>query len=236
MERMSFSFARKEPLAYISHLDLMRLFLRALRRSNLPLAYSQGYNPHPRLTLALPLPLGVTASAELGEIYFAEPVGSEKFIKTLGQQLPEALELLGASSVGPEMPALASIVSAAHYRAVLNNREHKVERQVLQQALDNLMGKEEIILERRNKKKKLVKTNVRPYIFEMTAREAENKPVEFGMLLKAGSSGGVSPFFIIEQLQLEMGSQSFVDQNWLVHRERLYAEQNGILQPLKERM
>ncbi|MGM0653222.1 MAG: TIGR03936 family radical SAM-associated protein, partial [Bacillota bacterium] len=76
MERLSFSFARKIELAYISHLDMMRLLLRALHRSGLPLAYSQGYNPHPRLTLALPLPLGVTASEEFGEVFFTEPVGS----------------------------------------------------------------------------------------------------------------------------------------------------------------
>lgn len=237
MERIRFSFARKMPLAYISHLDTMRLFLRALRRSGLPLAYSQGYNPHPRLTLALPLPLGVTASGELGEIFFAEAVGTEKFIKSLSLQLPESLELTGASVVSYDLPSLAAKVCAARYRLFAINGFDLANRQpLLQQALDSLMVREEIILERINKKKKRTFINIRPFIYEAAVLKEENKPLELNMLLKAGSSGGVSPFFVVEQLGTETGSDFFSVENWHFHREQLFGENMGKLQPLSEGM
>ncbi len=237
MERIRFSFARKMPLAYISHLDTMRLFLRALRRSGLPLAYSQGYNPHPRLTLALPLPLGVTASGELGEIIFAETVGPGKFIKSLSPQLPESLELTGASVVSYELPSLAAKVCAARYRIfAINGFDRESRQALLQQALDSLMAKEEIILERINKKKKRTCINIRPFIYEAAFLSEENKPLELNMLLKAGSSGGVSPFLVVEQLGTDTGSDLFKVENWHFHREKLYGEKKGKLQALSEGM
>ncbi len=233
MERIRFSFARKMPLAYISHLDIMRLFLRALRRSGLPLAYSQGYNPHPRLTLALPLPLGVTASGEMGEIYFAETVGTEKFIRSLSPQLPESLELTGASLASHELPSLAAKVCAARYRAIaINSSDWEREQALLQLALDSLLAKEEIILERVNKKKKRTCINIRPFIYEAAVLKEEKKPVELNMLLKAGSSGGVSPFFVVEQLGIETGSDFLNVENLQFHREQLYVENKGKIQPL----
>ncbi len=237
MERLRFSFARKKSLAYVSHLDMLRLFLRALRRSSLPLAYSQGYNPHPRITLALPLPLGVTASEELGEIYFAETIGPEKFLDLLGRQLPESLELLGAVSAKPELPSLASKVSAAHYRVFISGgSDPAIKEDELREALEGLLAKEEILMERQGKKKKTTCLNVRPYIFEAALLSEENRPLELSLILKAGSSGGVSPFFILGRLETENDPVSFNVQDWHVHREKLYAEQNGILQPLSEGM
>jgi radical SAM-linked protein len=62
MQRLRITFARGKELKYISHLDLMRLWQRALRRADIPLAYSQGFSPHPRLSIAAPLAIGVTSS------------------------------------------------------------------------------------------------------------------------------------------------------------------------------
>ncbi len=236
MERLSFSFARKQGLAHISHLDMMRLLLRALRRSGLPLAYSQGYNPHPRLTLALPLPLGVTASEEYGEVFFSEPVGPELFIENLNRQLPPTLELKGALILKPELPALAAEVSAAHYRVFVESFiNQKKYFQELKAALDGLMDKEEIILERK-KKKKVTSINVRPYIFEANFLEQDKNTLELSLILKAGSSGGVSPFFIIEQLQAECYFENNEAAAWHVHREKIYKGPEEALRPLSEGM
>ncbi len=237
MERLSFSFARKPELSYISHLDMMRLMLRALRRSGLPIAYSQGYNPHPRLTLALPLPLGVTASEEYGEVYFSEPVGTELFLEKLRRQLPPDLELTGAFIRKPELPALAAEVSAANYIVFIETYlDQGIFFKDLSSALDTLMNKEEILMERRNKKKKATYKNIRPYIYTANLNEGQNKIPELSLLLKAGSSGGVSPFFIIEQLQA--GSElNIADQGlWKVHRQKIYKGSQENLQPLSEGM
>lgn len=237
MNRICFSFARKMSLAYISHLDMLRLFLRALRRSRMPLAFSRGYNPHPRLTLALPLPLGVTASEEYGEIYFTEAIQPKYFISNLNPQLPEALELTGAFSASLEAPSLASLVVAALYRAILKSSSaHDVNSESVQDALERLLAREEILVQRKTKKKKIIYTNVRPYIIEAAVKNENNEPMELNLVLKAGSQGGISPVFLLEQLESDPAATNIRVCDWQLHRERLYINQNGILQPLSEGM
>ncbi len=237
MMRIRFSFERKMPLAYISHLDMLRLFLRALSRSRLPLAYSQGYNPHPRFTLALPLPLGITAGEEYGEVFFADKIMPDQFINVLQPQLPEALVLTGSAAVDPEEPSLASLVSAASYCCTLKSSSSvTVKLELLQAALDRLMAKEEILALRKTKKNKTTYTNVRPYIIEVSVKNADqSKLLEFSLLLQTGSQGGVSPGYVIGQLEPEPGAGNLHAYDWQIRRERLYFKQNGSMQPLSER-
>ena len=234
--RIRFSFARKMALSYISHLDMLRLFLRALSRSGLPLAYSKGYNPHPRFNLALPLPLGVTAGEEYGEVFFTEEINPELFVKLLNMQLPKDLVISGASVADQEAPALPSIVNAALYRAVPRSSAGTVVKaELLQTALDRLMSEEQILLKRKTKKNKTTYTNVRPFILEATVGKFDNESL-LNLLLQAGSQGGVSPVFVIEQLEPEPGCGRLHAYDWHIHRERLYFKNNGILQPFHERV
>lgn len=237
MMRIRFSFARKMALSYISHLDMLRLFLRALSRSGLPLVYSQGFNPHPRFNLALPLPLGITAGEEYGEVFFTEEISPEQFMETLKAQLPENLVITAASVAEAEAPSLPSLVSAALYRAVPEDDAMvNVNAKLLQDALARLMAEEEIIVRRKTKKNKITCTNVRPYIFEIEVKELDHNPLVLSMLLQAGSQGGVSPAFVIEQLEMEPGSGRLCASDWKIHRERLYSKQNETLRPLSEGM
>ncbi|MCL4464985.1 MAG: TIGR03936 family radical SAM-associated protein, partial [Chloroflexi bacterium] len=74
VQRLRVSFSRGEAAKYVSHLDLARLWERALRRARLPVAYSAGFTPHARLAFAAPLAVGITASAELVDVYLSELV------------------------------------------------------------------------------------------------------------------------------------------------------------------
>ena len=239
MSRISFTFSRSRPLAYLSHLDMMRLFIRALRRSELPIAYSEGFNPHPRLNLALPLPLGVTASNEPGEVSFTENVPPERFLQTLGKQLPDGLQLIDAEELDPNVPSLAALVSAALYRAELKSAVGcESEAETLQDALKKLLGKEEILAPRAAKKKnQAVKyINVRPFIIEAKLDNLTGGPAVLKLLLKAGSQGGISPVFLLEQLALEISCEAYRANCWNLHRECLYITKGGVLQPLSEGM
>lgn len=238
MSRVCFIFKRKMPLAYISHLDMLRLFLRALSRSRLPLTFSQGYNPHPRLALALPLPLGVTAAEEYGEIYFSETIQPEQFINTLSPQLPAALELTGAFEVALDKPSLASLVGAAQYLATLKCESgNEVDFELVQASLKRLMARKEIMVQRKTKKKKTTYTNVRPYIIKAEIiNRNDDEPLVLNLLLQAGSRGGISPFFLLEQLESDPAAEGIISCKWQLHRERILINQKGILQPLSEGM
>lgn len=115
MQRLRVRFCRGEAIKYISHLDLMRLWERALRRAALPLAYSEGYNPRPRLSLAAPLALGITSESELMDVYFQRWVSPYHFLKAIKSQLPEGIEVAEALAVPPTLPSLQSQVRFAVY-------------------------------------------------------------------------------------------------------------------------
>jgi radical SAM-linked protein len=116
MQRLRLKFSRGEELKFLSHLDLMRLWERALRRAGLPLAYSEGFSPHPQIALAAPLSVGVTSQAELMDISLFRWVPPQSFMAQVGEQLPCGIDLLEAWPVGLEVPSLQSQVRFIEYR------------------------------------------------------------------------------------------------------------------------
>jgi len=123
VQRLRVTFARGEEVKYITHLDLMRFWERALRRAAIPIAYSEGFNPSPRLSLAAPLPVGVTSSGELMDVFLAQRVTPHHFIKAVSQQLPAGIAIQEVREVGLRLPSLQSQVRWADYQVdVLTDR------------------------------------------------------------------------------------------------------------------
>lgn len=80
-------------MKYISHLDLMRLFMRAFRRANLALKMSEGFSPHPKLSIKRALKLGVESESEEASVVLAESIDTQVFKEKLQRQLPEGIEI-----------------------------------------------------------------------------------------------------------------------------------------------
>ncbi len=116
MQRLRIRFSRGEEIKFISHLDIMRLWERALQRAQIQLAYSEGFSPHPRLSLAAPLAVGVTSEAELMDVFVTNLVSPHWFTAAVSQQLPTGIEILGAYQIVLSMPSLQSQVRYAEYR------------------------------------------------------------------------------------------------------------------------
>ncbi len=93
MYKLNFVFSKKGAVRYIGHLDLMRLFARAMRRAELPLKLSEGFSPHPKLSLKRALKLGVESENEEGSIVLKLPLEPEEFKINLQKQLPEGIEI-----------------------------------------------------------------------------------------------------------------------------------------------
>lgn len=91
MYKLNFTFAKKGEMKYISHLDLMRLFARAVRRAELPIKITEGFSPHPKISLKRALKLGVESDNEEATFIFKEPVKPEDFKQRLQKQLPEGI-------------------------------------------------------------------------------------------------------------------------------------------------
>ncbi len=116
MQRLRIRFCRGQEVKFISHLDILRLWQRAFHRAEIPLAYSEGFSPHPRISLAAPLPIGVTSQAELMGILCTKWVSPHFFTAAVSQQLPSGIEILQVYQVALTMPSLQSQVRYAEYR------------------------------------------------------------------------------------------------------------------------
>jgi radical SAM-linked protein len=91
--KVQFMFSKQKQMKYISHLDLMRLFTRAFRRAGLPLKITQGFNPHPKLSLQRALKLGLESEREEGAILLTNQVRAAEFIELLQRELPEGITI-----------------------------------------------------------------------------------------------------------------------------------------------
>lgn len=109
-------FEKGEAVRFVSHLDIQRTFQRAFRRANVPLAYSQGFNPHPQLSFATALSLGYTSEAEWFDIKLAEDMGPEAFRAAVNATLPSGFRILEALAAEDGLPALTALMAAAEYK------------------------------------------------------------------------------------------------------------------------
>ncbi|MBI5947139.1 MAG: DUF2344 domain-containing protein [Chloroflexi bacterium] len=118
-QRLRVWFTKGDRVRYISHLDVLRYWERAIRRAELPLAYSQGFTPHPKIAFAGPLPLGFTSEAELMDITLDERVDPAEFRERLTRETSADLALTGVSEVALAAPSPQSVVIWADYRVTL---------------------------------------------------------------------------------------------------------------------
>jgi radical SAM family uncharacterized protein/radical SAM-linked protein len=120
VQRIRFAFRKRGELRFLSHLEVFRTLTRAIRRAGYLLAYTQGYNPQPRLAVAMGLPVGVEGEAELADVELRERAEVEDFAVRVNATLPPELHLTGAWEVSLAAPSLTSQVLTARYRATLS--------------------------------------------------------------------------------------------------------------------
>jgi len=117
--RIRVSFAKTSAMRFTGHLDLFRTWERTIRRAGLPLAYSQGFNPHPRMALACALPLGFTSDAELIDIWLEEDLELEEVRAALEKAAPPGIQVQNLAEVDARLPALQTAVDSAEYEITL---------------------------------------------------------------------------------------------------------------------
>lgn len=118
-QRIRTWFRKGERVKYISHLDVLRYWERAIRRAGLPLAYSQGFTPHPKLFFASPLPLGFTAEREVMDIILDSRIDPAEFQARLALQATDDLALVGAREVPLGAPQPQAAMLWSDYRVIV---------------------------------------------------------------------------------------------------------------------
>lgn len=115
VQRLRLTFTRGEEMKYITHLDLMRFWERALRRAEIPVAYSEGFSPHAQIALASPLPVGTTSEAELMDVFLDRTMTPREFRERAAPQLPAAVTIARIEEAGMALPSLQAEVRSAEY-------------------------------------------------------------------------------------------------------------------------
>src|SRR5688572_20809513 len=146
--RVRITFTKQNALRYIGHLDLHSLWERAMRRADLPLAYSQGFHPQPKISLAAALPLGFSSRGEVLDVRLNENIEIEKIKNQLLVSLPTDIKILSVEEVDEKLPALQTQVLSATYDVELTE---PVEKSELMRRVESIMMAESIIRERRSK-------------------------------------------------------------------------------------
>jgi radical SAM-linked protein len=121
VQRLRLVFRVGDEVRYISHLDMMRLWERALRRARLPIAYSQGFHPQPRIQFAAPLAVGFAGRRELLDLFLRERVDPGQFAYRMRPQLPGGVELLEVTEVELRGPSLPAQVRGAEYAVAVES-------------------------------------------------------------------------------------------------------------------
>lgn len=186
--RMFAVYQKSEALSFISHLDIQRTLQRAFRRARIPLAYSEGFNPHPQLSFAAAVPTGAASRAEWFEVRLTETVSPEDFILRTNAALPKGMSLINAFEAPADVGKLTVMVRAAEYRAALSANT-PLSTAAVEEALAALL-ENEIVIEKRTKGG-IKPADIRPQIIEAVVEGIEGKEIILRVLGKLQADGGL---------------------------------------------
>ena len=180
-------FSKNGDMRFIGHLDLQQLFERALRRSALPLRYSQGFSPKVRLNLAGALPLGFTSTAEMMDFWLEQRVEPPLIQDQLNAALPSGIRIISVTEVPNDLPSLQASLKSAEYEVSF---KADIDVSAVNANLEDLLNKPNLIVTRRNKQvdlKPLVQTlhweEDKLYLRLSSSPEASARPDELLALL-----------------------------------------------------
>ncbi|HCB02422.1 MAG TPA: hypothetical protein DEP19_08580 [Anaerolineae bacterium] len=208
--RVRITFTKQNALRYIGHLDLHQLWERSMRRADLPLAYSQGFHPQPKISLAAALPLGFSSRGEVLDVRFKENLEIEKIKNQLAENLPADIKILSVEEVDEKLPALQTQVLSATYDVKLTEAVDPVD---LKRRVESVMMAESLIRERRGKS-----YDLRPLI-EMISLVTEANGIAWLKMTLAAREGATGrPEEVLLALQIEPET-ALVERTRLIFKE-----------------
>jgi radical SAM family uncharacterized protein/radical SAM-linked protein len=188
VQRLRFRFAKRGLARLLSHLETLQAFRRALRRAGLPISYSQGFHPQPRLAFGTALATGIESEGEYADLFLTAPVLPDDFIASMNAALPPGLVILAAREVPLQAPSLMAVLTGSEYHLSIpadlaSNGRPFADR------LAAYLAQPEILVERPTRQG-LQQVNLRPLIAQL--RLLEETPTQTTLLLQLADQQGRS--------------------------------------------
>jgi len=204
--RIRVLYTKGESLRFTGHLDMQRIWERLLRRSSLPVRYSQGFHPRARLNLASALPLGFVSQSELLDFWMNEPLPIDEIYARLSDAAPPGLEIKEVSQAALSEDALQVQMAASEFEVEFFDPQ---DAEVLNKVVDDFLAQDTIMRRRRKKV-----YDLRPLVLDINVIERDNGEPALQMKLKAEEGATGRPDEVLDQL-------GFKNTEYLVCRTKL---------------
>lgn len=196
VQKLRFRLARVGPVRFLSHKETVNAFLRAVRRARVPICYSQGFHPHPKVSFSCALPVGMESTGEYGDILLHTRMEPDAFVSAMNATLPEGLRVLDAAEVPTSSAPLMSLAYTERYLVLVPNRllacsdGHVPPADAARRLVDRFLSLPKAIVERVGKAGPR-QIDVRPMVRQMEVVGAGDGGVEISAVLS--EADGVKP-------------------------------------------
>ncbi len=195
--KIRIKFTKEESVKYIGHLDIMRFFQRCFNRAGVKMSYSEGFNPHQKMSFAMPLGLGITSVGEYVDCEIADGQDLKAIVESMNQVAGDGFVILDIKKIKPNGTKAMAAVKYASYKVLFD--EKVLTDQALHAAISSILGKESIeILKKTKSLEKMV--DIRKQIIDLSSKEycAE-------MILTAGNDNNLKAETVAELILKEAG-------------------------------
>ena len=217
MSKFILKYGRDERVKFISHLDFVRCFHRAIRRSKLNFEFSQGFNPHPVMTIAQPLPVGVTSECDYMKVGLVTGLDNDQVRDEINRCLPPGFRIYAAYRLKAKEIDLTKI----------NRAEYIVEIECEAPGdINALMERSELTVPKKTKKG-ISDSDIRPHIFEAEDMGFKDGIHTIGLEVSCGSSYNLKPETVVAAM--EKYCEGFVPSFTAVHRKRMLIDGNEVM-------
>ena len=209
-------YKKEDEMIFISHLDLQRLLQRAFRRAKINLSYSEGFNPHPKMS-----------QGEYVDIEIEDDIEVKEFLERINEQLPDGIKFVKGQEIDPKTPSLSSIIVYGEY--IFNiDLEVPLSKEFVKSRVLNFVKSKEIIITKKNKKGKKVEVDIRPMIRNFDLVSLDDNRVTFVSTIATGSKANLNINILIPQI-LDMLNLDMDPREVGVLRRDLYKVEDGQL-------
>ncbi len=231
-------YIKDGPITYISHLNLTQVFTRSLRRANIPVVISGGFNPRFRISFGPPLPLGISSTSEYLDIRLKEWIKVEKSVERLNRVLPQGLKILQAKTIPSSTDSLIKAIDKASYVMILRleesllnmankNQEYRFRefKQAIEKDNKRFVNLDEITVEKQTKNG-IKKVNIRPSILNIRLNKFKKQVLEFSLEIKIGQQENLNPRYVAKAWISNSGNKFDIQQ---IFRDGLYVKDREVL-------
>jgi radical SAM-linked protein len=192
-ERVLLRLQKGDEVKYLSHLDFIRAFEQALRRARIPVEYSAGFNPRPRMSFGSAVGVGVTSDDERIILELAEPMAASEVKEALNSMLPGGIEVLKAEALPEGTKRI--VTTGSQFRLTVQGDSSAIEK-----AVGELLESKEIPVTR-VRENRTKQTDLRPNLIEARVTGSDGDSVALEIGLRSGDSGGARPQDFMQALQ-----------------------------------